>query len=240
MNKFKSVSQKDLLLVVLLWMVSVVLASFAFGQDEEAELIKRIGEAQWAKETKLINYSVSEEYSVLRNGGSQPAATLKVRTSYTHDKGKDYSKVVSRSGSPALQRLLLNRILKGEEEISQMDSRKHILITSDNYTMRRSGEDATIQGRKCRVLELVPRAKSPYLLQGRVWVDSQTYEVIRIEGRPSARPSIWTGRPLITRDYVDIAGFPLAVSARVEANSLFFGTTVVVIEYKDYEVNHLP
>lgn len=130
---------------------------------------------------------------------------------------------------------MLNKILQREEEISRNNTRKHLLITSDNYYMKLSRED-TVAGRKCFVLDLKARTKSPYLLDGQAWIDSNTYELVRIQGRPNERPSFWTGRPLIDRNYEDRKGFPLATSARAESHSLFFGTTVVFIEYSDYDV----
>lgn len=219
-----------------LWVIALTLSSAALGQQQEEEVIRGTEQAQWAKETRLSAYSVTEQYRVLRSEETKPAATLTVRTVYTRDKGKDYSGIISRDGSSALQKLLLDRILKREEEISRKDNRKHVLITSDNYVMKLSGEE-TIKGRKCWVLKLTPRTKSPHLLDGQAWVDSQTYALLRIQGRPSARPSFWAGRPLITRDYNDeIHGFPLAIHAEAESNSLIFGTTKVIIDYKDYDV----
>jgi hypothetical protein len=242
MDKVRDMLCKDNLLFrskAVVWVVAAVITSAAFGQTSEDEVIRRTEEAQRAKETNLLGYTVTERYKVVRNGETQPAAVLEVRTVYTRDKGKDYSDIKSRTGSGALQKLVLNKILQREEEISRNDTRKHILITSDNYNMKLSGND-TIGGRKCFVLNLKARTKSPYLLDGQAWIDSQTYELVRIQGRPNERPSFWTGRPLIDRNYEDKMGFPLAITARAESNSLFFGTTVVFIEYSDYDVTRAP
>jgi hypothetical protein len=242
MDKVSAIVRKKKLpfhLKAVVCIVAAVLTSAALGQSSEDELIKRTEQAQWAKETNLLGYSVTERYKVVRNGETQPAAVLEVRTVYKKDKGKDYSNVTSRTGSGALQKLVLNKILKREEELSQNDTRKHLLITSDNYDMKLSGED-NIGGRKCFVLNLKAKTKSPYLLDGQAWIDSQTYELVRVQGRPNEKPSFWTGRPLIDRNYEDKKGFPLATSARAESNSLFFGTTVVFIEYSDYDVNRAP
>jgi hypothetical protein len=221
------------------WIVLAALTSVAFGQLSENDVIKRIEQAQWAKETNLLGYSVTETYTVVRNGETTPAASLVVRTVYKKDKGKNYTDVKSRTGSGAVQRLVLNKILKREEEISQDDTRKHILITTDNYNMKLSGEE-TVGGRKCLVLDLKAKTKSPYLLDGQAWIDSETYELVRIQGRPNEKPSFWTGRPLIDRNYKDTKGFPLATKARAESHSLLFGTTVVVIEYSEYDVTVAP
>ena len=242
MDKVRDILSKNNLLFqskVVAWIVAAVFTSAAFGQTSEDEVIKRTEQAQWTKESNLLGYTVTERYKVVRNGETQPAAALEVRTVYKKDKGKDYTDIRSRTGSGPLQKLVLNKILKREEEISQNDTRKHLLITSDNYNMKLSGEN-TLRGRKCFVLNLKARTKSPYLLDGQAWIDSETYELVRIQGRPNERPSFWTGRPLIDRNYEDKMGFPLATTARAESSSLFFGTTVVFIEYSDYDVTRAP
>jgi hypothetical protein len=38
------------------------------------------------------------------------------------------------------------------------------------------------------------------------------------------------------RQYENISGFAMAMHARAESNSMFFGRTVVTIDYSDYKL----
>jgi hypothetical protein len=73
-------------------------------------------------------------------------------------------------------------------------------------------------------------------LDGRVWVDAQNFHLVRVEGRPSAKPSFWAGHPWISRDYQDVQGVSLATYSKSESKNLFWGTTAVIIQYDDYHL----
>ena len=38
------------------------------------------------------------------------------------------------------------------------------------------------------------------------------------------------------RQYTQLEGYPMAMHARAESNSMFFGRTVVTIDYSDYQL----
>lgn len=206
----------------------------ASAQDPPRDLVQRIDNAQSARETELAGYSVTEHYSVFRNGDPQPVADAVVNTIYKRGEGKDYT-VTSRSGSSFLQRNLIDRVLTEEKNISNGELRKSVLITSANYTMQFVREEQRA-GRDCFILKLTPKRKSPYLINGQVWIDTHTYDIVHIEGRPSAMPSIWVGYPMIRRDYQQLDGFSLAREARSESKNFFFGTTVLKIDYENYQI----
>jgi hypothetical protein len=225
-------SQQGRLIVAII--ACLLLNCGASGQRPPQDLIQRVDDAEVARENNLSGYTVTEQYSVFRNGSSQPAAEALVKTVYKKGQGKEYT-VTSRSGSSVLQKHLLDRVLEEERKISRGDDRNNVLVTSANYTIQLERQES-IQGRDCFVLKLSPKSKSPHLIEGHAWVDSQNYHLVRVEGKLSARPSIWSGRPTIRRDYQELRGFAVATSSRSESTSLFFGTTVLSIEYQNYDV----
>ncbi len=206
----------------------------ASAQDPPRDLVQRIDNAQSARETDLAGYRVTEHYYVLRNGNTQPVADAVVQTVYKRGEGKEFN-VTSRSGSSFLQNNLIDRVLREEQNISKGDLRKSVLVTSANYTMEfvRAEQSA---GRDCFVIKLTPKRKSPYLVNGQVWIDAHTYDIVHIEGRPSAAPSMWVGLPMIRRDYQQLDGFSMAREARSESKNFFFGTTVLKIDYENYHI----
>ena len=213
---------------LLLWSHS------ASAQDAPKDLVQRIDSAQSARETDLAAYRVTEHYYVLRNGNTQPVADAVVQTVYKRGEGKTYT-VTSRSGSSFLQRNLIDRVLTEEKNISSGDLRKSVLVTSANYTMEFVRAEQ-VAGRDCFVVKLTPKRKSPYLVNGQVWIDAHTYDIVHIEGRPSAAPSMWVGLPMIRRDYQQLQGFSMAREARSESKNFLFGTTVLKIDYNNYQI----
>ena len=84
--------------------------------------------------------------------------------------------------------------------------------------------------------ELTPLAKSTHLLKGRIWVDAKDHSLVRIEGKPGASPSFFTGRPMIVREYAKTDGFSLARQSRASTDGFLLGKTDLTIDYSDYKV----
>jgi hypothetical protein len=75
-----------------------------------------------------------------------------------------------------------------------------------------------LYGKLCYVVDIRPRAHNFSLIEGTAWVDSQGFSLLRIEGRPGASPSFWTGRPFIERESTvsDGLSFPQHSRAHVQ------------------------
>jgi hypothetical protein len=218
------------ILVVNCWFM---LLGCAVGQTQRQEIIHHVDEAENLRESNLSGYSVTERYEVYRNGENAAAAEMVVETVYKRGGGKQY-KVVSK-GSGFIQKHVLDRILAEEEQISKGDLRQSVLVTSANYDMEPEREEV-ISGRRCLVLKLEAKRSSPYLLNGHLWVDAQSYHVVRIDGKTSAMPSIWAGHPVVRRDSKELGGFAVAVASRSVAKNILLGQTVVTIEYQNYRL----
>src|SRR5215469_13136160 len=119
----------------LLTSLCLFLTFTASSQTPPSNLIQRVDEAEIARETNLAGYTVTEHYSVFRNGGSDPAATATVQTVYKRGEGKSYT-VVSRTGSTFLQKYLIDRVISEQKGLSKGDARKDALIVSANYDMQ--------------------------------------------------------------------------------------------------------
>src|SRR5579883_1348754 len=212
----------------------LLLVLAARAQTAPPGLIEHIDEAELARETGLPGYTVTEHYSIFRNGASRPDATATVETVYRRGQGKTYT-VLSRTGSSLLQKYLIDRILTEQRGLSKGDERRSALITSANYAMQFERAEP-FSGRDCLLLRLIPKRKSPYLMDGEIWVDAHNYHLVRVKGIPSAAPSIWVGTPEIERDYQDLDGYALAKISRSRSKRPVIGTTVVEIDYQDYRI----
>ena len=206
----------------------------AAASHKESEVITAVDKAEADRETRLLGYSVQESYALFRRGDANPSALMDVSTTYTKDKGKTYQ-TVNESGSRT-GRFVLHKILQNEEQLSHGQDRNDLLITSRNYDM--SLPDPAVHklnNRDCLVLQIKPRRTSPYLLDGRIWVDATTYHVVRVQGTAAAGSAL-TGRPTLERDYTDIDGVPVAIHARSVSSQMLLGQTVLDIKYQNYKL----
>jgi hypothetical protein len=212
----------------------LVLPGIAASQTPELNLREAIDRAQMAREERLLSYTVTEHYT-LKNMRFGTSAELVANVTYSKESGKVYT-VVSRTGSPFLQSKVLDRVLAEETAMSHGDARKTALVTSANYAMQPEGEEV-LQGRRCVRVALTPRVKSTHLLKGKLWVDAETHNIVRIEGTPLQSPSFWAGASKIYRDYADIGEFAYAQRTVAVSGSMMTGKTEMRIEYNDYKIH---
>jgi hypothetical protein len=219
--------------------VLVVLAAEPNPKQEglEQEVVRGIDHAQEVREQCLEGYSVTERY-VLTNSHFDQQAEMVVKAEYHKGTGKTYQ-VVSRSGPSLLKGRVFDSILRGEMDMSRGEVRSRALIVSQNYTIHLVAED-TLNGRRCYVVTLDPKHRSPHMVKGRAWVSADEYWVMRIEGRLAASPSFWTGRPVIVREYAPIGGFWFAQKSQVHSEGFFAGKTSFSEEYSDYKIVNSP
>ena len=97
-----------------------------------------------------------------------------------------------------------------------------------------------MNGRDCLLVALIPKRKAPYLIEGILWVDSMDGSIVQLEGTASKSSSVLTGPTQVTRQYVNISGFPEATHVRAVSNSFMLGQTVVKIDYRDYHIKLRP
>jgi outer membrane lipoprotein-sorting protein len=218
--------------LVLLWILFA--QAFAGETTSEQTAIRALDQAEARRETGLAGYSVTEHYT-LQVGRFSGSAEMTVDTIYRRGQGKSFH-VVSRSGSSILQSTVFDRLLGEEGKMSRGDARQHALVNSDNYAIRLIGEETLAGTGRCYVLELTPRTKSPYLLRGRAWINSEDGSLIRIEGIPAAKASFLSGTSVVTREYEEVGEFWLARSSHAVSDGLLSGKTDLRIEYRDYHV----
>jgi hypothetical protein len=202
-------------------------------RERQQDLIRQIDQAELSRESKLTGYTVSEYYTIRNSHFSKPAEAI-IETTYKRGQGKTY-KVLSRSGPSLLRNRVLDRLLQEETQMSRGRMREQAIITSANYDMKLLGKEL-VSGIMCDVLELTPKRKSPYLLRGRLWVDPAKMMIVKVEGKPPASASFFSGRPQVVREYKHLEGFALAHHSHAVSSSFLFGQSIVDIEYRDYHL----
>lgn len=208
---------------------------------DEASIIRHIDTANQARYDNVVGFTDREHYAVFRGADqAHPAAEMTVVTTYKRGTGKSYS-IVSQSGSAVIRRFGLQPLLDQEKNINVPGNVEKSWFTSANYEMHvMPGVTRNIDGRDCIALSIKPKHKAPNMIDGTLWVDTKDDSFAEVEGIASQSPSIFAGRTQMMRRYRNIDGFAMAIHARAESNSRFFGKTVVTIDYSDYKIEIRP
>jgi hypothetical protein len=180
-------------------------------------------------------YVVTEHYAVYRNGGADAVAEETVRVVYQKSTGNTYT-TVSKAGSSMLRSRAIEPALESERQVNDPAMRQQVMLTADNYEFEVEPAKSSLRGRDCYVLDLKARRKTPYLVNGKAWVDAKTYLLVRIQGTQAKSSSILAGMPLITRDFADVSGFAMTVHEEIEAHNFLLGQTVIKIDYDGYDI----
>jgi negative regulator of sigma E activity len=182
---------------------------------------------------ELTEYSGSRLYT-LQNGrfGQEAAAAVLMRHRILEG---DRFTVVTRSGSNQLSGII-DKLLLSEAGASLPPETARHAISAANYRVRLLGSE-TAAGRACYVLALSPRMKSQFLIVGRVWVDAESYAVVRMEGQFAASMSVLVGAPRITEEFVDVHGFWLPGHVRSVTSSILLGPTELDIQFSNYQLD---
>lgn len=196
------------------------------------EIIHGIDKAQEKREQRLEAYVAFEHYTV-RNSHFDETAELAAKVHYQREQGKRYQ-VLWRKGPHFLQERVINRILTEDAILSRRAERSHLMLTSANYSMTVQGLQL-LEGEECYVVSIHPRAHNFSLIEGKAWVDTKTFSLLRIEGRPAASPSFWTGRPLIEREYMVLDGLSFPKHSRATSRGFISGKSELDIDYSQYE-----
>ena len=195
------------------------------------EIVGRMVRADDGRAAAMGGYTGKRRYR-FENKRADKRAEIVVRLTCTRAGVKTFQ-VVSGSGSAFVRSHVLQKMIEAEAESSRRSDREQSRILPKNYAFRLIGT-ATSEGRPAYLLDLIPKTKNKFLIQGRVWVDAEDYAVTRIEGSPAKNPSFWIKSVKIVQRYGKTGPFWLPVLNSSSAEARIFSTTDVTIEYFDY------
>jgi hypothetical protein len=89
------------------------------------------------------------------------------------------------------------------------------------------------------VLDARPQSNNKFLFRGRIWVDAKDFAIIRVEGEPAVNPSWRTEKTDFQRHYRKIGDFWLPESNESKTKVRVFGTAVLTIDYRDYQITRV-
>jgi hypothetical protein len=188
-----------------------------------------------ADEQPLVSYKAFRHLSASTRGGKM-TASIDAVTSLDPQHGFTYE-IEKAEGSSLIQTKVLMKALEAEKDASESaTSKAQSALTPANYEFL---EMSKMSDRMVRI-DVRPRRKHVMLINGHLVVESDSADLVRIEGELSQRPSFWTRRVHVVREYDRIAGVHVPVSMKSEADVLIVGSSSFSMDYKYAEINGKP
>lgn len=187
-----------------------------------------------AREAASGGYNGRREY-ILENHRFNKRAEMLVRIMCDWN-GEKHFEVISEDGWKSADKRVLRPMVETESGSSRPQIRAKNRIDSENYSFRMI-ETSPIEGRMAYMIEAIPKREDKSLFRGRIWVDTEDYALVRVEGEPAKSPSFWTKNVHFVQQYHKSGPFwfPVATTSITEAR--IFGATTVDIRYFDYAPN---
>jgi hypothetical protein len=182
----------------------------------------------------LVSYRAHRKLSAATRGGKM-TASLEAVTSLDPGAGFSYQ-VLSQEGSDIILHHVLKPALDAEQKAVRTADSRQSAITLDNYDFLgiTPADDSLVK------VDIKPRRKHVMLIDGSLFLKPDSSELVRVEGALSARPSFWTRKVHIVREYAEIAGVHVPVSMRSVADVLIVGSSTFEMTYAYDEINGQP
>ena len=148
--------------------------------------------------------------------------------------GMKHFDVLAEDGWKSANQRVLRQMMETESDRSRPEIRAKSRITSENYSFRML-ETGPVEDRMAYVIEAIPKRDDEALFHGRIWVDTEDYALVRVEGEPAKNPSFWTRKVHFVQQYHKSGTFWFPLSTTSMTNARIFGTTDVTIRYFDYK-----
>jgi hypothetical protein len=140
------------------------------------------------------------------------------------------------SGSGMVRRMALNPLIAGEIEAAAGKQHHDSALTPANYTFELLGEQQ-VGPYQCFVVRALPKRADKYLFEGKVWIDTQDFAVVRIAGHPAKKLSFWVERADFVHNYQKLDGFWLPQKDETFVQVKLYGRKVLIIDHENYTLS---
>lgn len=183
----------------------------------------------------LVSYRAYRHLIATTRGGKM-SATLEAWTSLDPQHGFNYE-ITAADGSAVIQKHVLIKALEAEKEAVQSATNKaQSALTPANYEFL---DMSPMSDRMVRV-DVRPRRKHVMLIDGHLVLESDSADLVRLEGDLSQRPSFWTRHVHVVREYDRIGGVHVPISMKSTADVLIVGNSTFSMDYRYAEINGKP
>jgi hypothetical protein len=186
-------------------------------------------------ERPLVSYRAFRHLTASTRGGRMHAS-IDAWTTLDPIHGFSFE-IMSMEGSALIQRKVLLAALEAEQMAVQSSTNKaQSALTRANYEFL---DISPLDARLVKV-DVRPRRKHMMLVNGALVIESDSADLIRVEGELSQRPSFWTRRVHVVREYDRVGGVHVPISMESTADVLIVGSSSFAMTYRYSEINGKP
>jgi hypothetical protein len=182
-----------------------------------AEIVDRMADAQIAAHNNP-GYRAVREYRLSAADESVPTSEVIAEVDYLPPSSKQFT-IRQAQGSDRGEKIV-RRVLEHESQMASRSAQSE--FTPDNYQFALLGQE-TVQQKRCYVLQLTPKRSSTDLINGKAWVDAESFLLRRVQGQPAKNPSWWIKNVDLTIEYGSAAGIWLPVATQAHAELRLLG-----------------
>jgi hypothetical protein len=179
----------------------------------------------------LVSYRAFRRLTASTRGGKM-SASLEAWTTLDPVHGFTYE-ITAREGSGLIQGRVLVAALDAERDAVKATDRDQSALTPANYEFL----GINPEDERLIKMDVRPKRKSVMLVNGALFIAADSSDLVRIEGELSKRPSFWTRRVRVVREYERLEGVHVPVSMSSTADVLVVGASTFSMTYRYTEIN---
>ena len=182
----------------------------------------------------LVSYRAFRRLTASTRGGRMQAA-IEAWTTLDPKQGFSYQ-ITAEEGSETIRHHVLVAALNAEQKAVKSADTERVGLTRDNYDFLDVSDD---RGNLLKV-GIRSRRKHQMLINGSVFLEGDTADLVRVEGEPTERPSFWTRHVRIVREYARLSGVRVPVAMHSTADVLIVGASDFSMTYRYSVINGSP
>ena len=141
--------------------------------------------------------------------------------------------IVSERGSEYVRNKVLRNLLHREQQLIAGGEADRAELSQQNYVF----EESAAFGDGVRYITLKPKRKDMLLVNGRMVLNQDGTELLRVEGVLSKNPSFWTSVVNVSRDFARLDGVRVPVTTESIAKIKFAGMSRMTVRYEYESIN---
>jgi len=228
-----AISSATLVFALLFLQTSAIAAdqvAVSVAAPDLATIVRRLTQAQLDNRARGKAYSLTREYKVFGGDAAHPRTDVVATVNFLPPNLKTYDIDQSTGG---IGEKVIRHIL--DREIEATRNPDAMLVTPENYDFTLAGEDVAA-GRPCYRLEIAPKHQRKDLIKATVWVDKDSFRILRIEGEPVRSPSFWVKDIHLILEFSEVAGMWMQTETHALARMRFGGEYKVTSQNLNYDV----
>jgi len=203
----------------------------SINQRERAPLASIVDRFLAPDDQPLVSYRAFRRLSASTRSGRHQGV-VEAWTMLDPVKGFSFE-ITKEEGSAVIRRRVLIAALEAEKRALNSPDGGRSTLTRANYDF------LNVSDNRDHVLkvDVRPLRKQVTLIQGSLFLEDESADLVRLEGELSQRPSVWTRRVRIVREYARLEGVHVPVAMHSNADVLIVGASFFDMTYQYSEIN---